>query len=126
MRRIVLLAVSQCIGLTAFCQSPANAPGPALNPFDSSSSPQSLFSFGGGQAWQSAPLKVPSCNGSKVDPKEQKPESDPSHAFHPPCLDSRIFTLNALNNLEPPALPGAKWPHAKWCFFEPDFESEQN
>lgn len=113
MRRIVLVAVSHCIGLAAFCQSPANAPGPAQNPFNSSSSPQSMFTFGGGQPWQGAPFKIPSCNASKSNTKQEAARPGTSRIFQAPCMDPQIFALNAQNSLQAPALPGRKWPQAK-------------
>jgi cation diffusion facilitator family transporter len=37
---------------------------------------------------------------------------------------SDVALVNAINAVEDSIQ--AKWPHAKWCFFEPDFESEQD
>ena len=72
-----------------------------------------MFTFGGGQPPQSIPFKVPSCDGLTADPKQQKASPDRAQFFRAPCMDPQIFALNAQNNLQAPALPGGKWPHAK-------------
>ena len=113
MRSIVLIAVSQFIGLAGFCQAPASPSGAGWSPFASSALPESVLTSDGGQGWQAVPFKAPRCEASKANPEQRKGEPNPNPLFHPPCLDPQIFALNAQNRMEAPPLPGGKWNHAK-------------
>ena len=103
MRRIVLLAVWQCMGLTAFCQAPVNGSAPVQSLFDSTLSPTA----------HGMRFETPLCDNRRADRNQPETQSNPSPILNAPCLDPRVFSLHAQNNLHAPPLPGGKWPHAK-------------
>lgn len=112
MRRIVLLIVSQCIGLTAFCQSPATLSAPPQIGDNQPPTAQGLFEFKPGQFAQNTTVKIPSCNTPQTSLAQPAAPAN-SDLSNVPCLDPQIFTLSAQNNLQAPPLPGGRRPHAK-------------
>ena len=111
MRRMVLFAVSQCIGLTAFCQSPAMLASPSQSGDNQSQAAQGLFEFKPGQfAWNTS-AKSPSCNTAQRAAEAAAPGD--SHHFRAPCLDPQIFAMSAENRMQALPLAGGKWAHAK-------------
>ncbi|WP_109486410.1 hypothetical protein [Occallatibacter savannae] len=121
MRRIVLSAFSQCIALTAFCQSPAITTAAAQNESGLPSTlVEPLFSLESGLNTRSVPFQAQPCSADR----KEAAKPDASWHFKPPCLDPRVFAMSARNNMQallpsgmarPIPIP-TEWPNAR---FEP-------
>lgn len=112
MRRIALLAVSQCFSVIAFCQSmiPSGVSQPSS---DQSPAAQGLFEANWGQFAQAFPLqKTRACSRPDVQTKSA-PRSNANQLFQTPCLNPQVFTLTAQNNAQTSLLPNSQYPHAK-------------
>ena len=107
----MLLAVSQCIGLTAFCQTPSMLASPSQSGDNQSQADQGLFEFKPGQVAWNTTAKSPSCNTPQSPAEATAPGY--SRVFKAPCLDPQIFAMNAENRMTAPPMPGGKWPRAK-------------
>jgi len=117
MRRIALLAFSQCFCIAVFCQSP-EAPSeatqiPATNPMSGAQ----MFVWNGGQFAQTFPsgklLKPRSCDTPDTNQPQPPSRPDVNQLLQIPCMNPQIFALTAQNNLQTAPMPRTLWPHAK-------------
>jgi len=109
MRRIALLAVSQCFGIIAFCQSPAILSGTAQTP-------QPLFNLNSGQFAQNFPSnKLLELHCDSPDTRRTRSTSlpDVNQPFHVPCMNPQLFALNAEDYMQLPTPPHSPWPQAR-------------
>lgn len=111
MKLIVLLAVSQCFGLPALCQSPATL-GTTSHPGENQPpTAQGLFELQPGVFSWNTSVKSPSCNTPETAALPAAPGD--RQVLKGPCLDPQILAMSAQNNMQAPPLPGGKWPRAK-------------
>ena len=115
MKRIALLAVSQCFGVIAFCQSPA-IPSEAPQ-FQPTSPAAQMFVWNTGQFAQTFPssklLKPRSCDTADTKQAQTPSQADANHLLQIPCMNAQILALNAQNSLQPLLTPQTPWPRAK-------------
>jgi hypothetical protein len=117
MRRIALLAISQCFGIIAFCQSPAPTSETPKIPVTNPASGAQMFVWNGGQFAQTFPSsKLPKprpCDTPNTNQPQSPSRPDVNQLLQAPCMNPQIFALTAQNNLQTPPMPHTPWPLAK-------------
>ena len=113
MRRVALLAVSQCFGIIAFCQSSfIVASQGQRTPPDTPASVDSLFNQ---FAKTPASTRLPdsSCSASSANQMQPAVSSEKNQLFHIPCMNPQLFALNAEDYMQLPTPPHSPWPQAR-------------
>jgi hypothetical protein len=122
MKRFAVFALFQCLGIMAFCQPAATAPGTAQAAPGKPSAPQPRFTFSSSPFGQISPSTQSggsdSCPSQSATPSPMGAQRSVNPFFHVPCMN--LQSLSEMARVNPPVfvppaspLPPRRWPNAR-------------